>query len=62
MYPVLIMALDKLNAALTSELAALEQEGRSKAPERIIVGYVPPSGGTRAALPAAAAATATTSG
>ena len=44
MYPVLIMALDKLNAALTSELAALAQEGRSKAPERIIVGYVPPSG------------------
>ena len=44
MYPVLIMALDKLNAALTSELAALAQEGRAKAPERIIVGYVPPSG------------------
>jgi glycine C-acetyltransferase len=38
------MSLDKLNATLASELAGLEQEGRSKAPERIIVGYVPPAG------------------
>ena len=38
------MGLDKLNAALVSEIAALEQEGRAKAPERVIVGYVPPSG------------------
>jgi glycine C-acetyltransferase len=38
------MALDKLNASLASELEGLEREGRSKAPERILVGYVPPSG------------------
>ena len=38
------MGLDKLNAALTKELSALESEGRTKAPERVIVGYVPPSG------------------
>ena len=38
------MSLDKLDAALATELLSLEQEGRSKAPERIIVGYVPPSG------------------
>jgi glycine C-acetyltransferase len=38
------MPLDKLNASLSTELAGLEQEGRSKAPERIIVGYMPPSG------------------
>jgi glycine C-acetyltransferase len=38
------MALDKLNASLIHELAALEQEGRAKAPERIITGYVPATG------------------
>jgi glycine C-acetyltransferase len=38
------MSLDRLNASLATELAGLEQEGRSKAPERIIVGYVPASG------------------
>jgi glycine C-acetyltransferase len=38
------MSLDKLDAALATELLSLEQEGRSKAPERIIVRYVPPSG------------------
>src|SRR5262245_32250444 len=38
------MGLDKLNAALTQEVAALESEGRAKAPERVIVGYVPPAG------------------
>jgi glycine C-acetyltransferase len=38
------MSLEKLNAALAADLAALDREGRSKAPERVIVGYVPPSG------------------
>jgi glycine C-acetyltransferase len=38
------MSLDKLNAALVADLAALTAEGRAKAPERVIVGYVPPSG------------------
>ena len=35
------MSLDKLNATLVAEVAALDDEGRAKAPERIIVGYVP---------------------
>src|SRR4051812_19892262 len=39
------MSLTKLNAALVSEVAALEGEGRAKAPERIITGYLPPAGG-----------------
>lgn len=38
------MSLEKLNATLVKEVAALEHEGRAKAPERVIVGYVPPSG------------------
>lgn len=38
------MALDRLNATLAQEVAALEQEGRAKAPERIITGYVPATG------------------
>ncbi len=38
------MTLEKLNAALVDEIKALEQEGRAKAPERVIVGYVPPDG------------------
>jgi glycine C-acetyltransferase len=38
------MSLDKLNVALRDEVAALEKEGRAKAPERVIVDYVPPSG------------------
>jgi glycine C-acetyltransferase len=38
------MSLDKLNAALIADVAALKEEGRAKAPERIIVGYLPPSG------------------
>jgi glycine C-acetyltransferase len=38
------MSLDKLNAALVADVAALTAEGRAKAPERVIVGYVPPSG------------------
>jgi glycine C-acetyltransferase len=39
------MSLDKLNASLAREVADLEREGRAKAPERIITGYVPASGG-----------------
>ena len=39
-----VMSLDKLNAALVADVAALSAEGRAKAPERVIVGYVPPSG------------------
>jgi glycine C-acetyltransferase len=38
------MSFDALDAALASELAALESEGRAKAPERIIDGYVPAAG------------------
>ena len=38
------MPLDKLNPALTRDVQALEQEGRAKAPERVITGYVPPKG------------------
>ena len=39
------MSLDRLNAALVSEVADLEREGRAKAPERISTGYVPARGG-----------------
>ena len=56
------MSLDKLDAALAADLAALEQDGRAKAPERVIVGYRAARGRARPALPAAAAATATTCG
>ncbi|MCG6963233.1 MAG: aminotransferase class I/II-fold pyridoxal phosphate-dependent enzyme [Acidobacteria bacterium] len=38
------MSLEKLNAALVDEIKLLEQEGRAKAPERVIVGYEPPTG------------------
>jgi glycine C-acetyltransferase len=38
------MSLTKLNATLVAEVAKLEQEGRAKSPERIIVGYVPAEG------------------
>jgi glycine C-acetyltransferase len=38
------MSLEKLNAALTNEVADLEEQGRAKAPERVIVDYVPASG------------------
>jgi len=37
------MGLDRLNAALAKEVDALERDGRAKAQERVIVGYVPPS-------------------
>jgi len=39
------MSLEKLGPALKSEVTALEREGRAKAPERVIVGYLPPAGG-----------------
>jgi glycine C-acetyltransferase len=38
------MSLEKLNASLVADVARLTEEGRAKAPERVIVGYVPPSG------------------
>jgi glycine C-acetyltransferase len=38
------MSLEKLNAALAADVAALAKEGRAKAPERVIVGYVPAEG------------------
>ena len=39
------MSQEKLNAALTMDVGRLEQEGRAKAPERVIVGYLPARGG-----------------
>jgi glycine C-acetyltransferase len=38
------MSLDTLNASLARDVADLEREGRAKAAERVINGYVPPSG------------------
>ena len=38
------MALERLDASLTQELAALEEEGRAKIPERIITGVIPKKG------------------
>ncbi|HVG85391.1 MAG TPA: aminotransferase class I/II-fold pyridoxal phosphate-dependent enzyme [Vicinamibacterales bacterium] len=38
------MSLDKLNVSLAHDVAALEREGRAKAPERVLDGYVPTSG------------------
>ena len=35
------MSLDKLDIVLAADLAALDREGRSKSPERVIVGYLP---------------------
>ncbi len=39
------MSLVRLSASLMEEVRALEQEGRAKAPERVVVGYVPPQDG-----------------
>jgi glycine C-acetyltransferase len=39
------MSLAKLNASLAADVDTLRQEGRAKAPERIIAGWVAPSGG-----------------
>jgi glycine C-acetyltransferase len=38
------MPLDKLNPALVNDVQALQEQGRAKAPERIITGYVAPHG------------------
>jgi glycine C-acetyltransferase len=38
------MPLDRLNLALRAEIAALEEEGRAKPPERVIIDYLPPRG------------------
>ncbi|OPX39102.1 MAG: 7-keto-8-aminopelargonate synthetase [Desulfobacteraceae bacterium 4484_190.2] len=38
------MALEKLNHSLIKEIEALQAEGRTKGPERIIVDYIPPKG------------------
>lgn len=38
------MSLDLLDAGLRKDIEALESEGRAKAPERVIVDYVPPAG------------------
>ena len=39
------MSLDKLNASVSAEVAALSGEGRAKAPERVLSGFVPAAGG-----------------
>lgn len=39
------MSLESLNASLIADVAALQKEGRAKAPERILSGYRPSSGG-----------------
>lgn len=39
------MSLEKLNASLVADVAALKQEGRAKIPERIITGYIPARSG-----------------
>jgi glycine C-acetyltransferase len=38
------VSLTKLNGSLAAEVAALESEGRAKAPERVIEAYLPPAG------------------
>lgn len=38
------MSLDQLNRSLVADVARLEQEGRAKAPERVIAGYVAAEG------------------
>ncbi|MDP3478480.1 MAG: hypothetical protein Q8R88_01820, partial [Desulfoprunum sp.] len=38
------MALDRLDESLSRELQRLQEEGRSKKPERIISGYLPANG------------------
>ncbi|HKK71683.1 MAG TPA: aminotransferase class I/II-fold pyridoxal phosphate-dependent enzyme [Candidatus Krumholzibacteria bacterium] len=39
------MSLEKLNAGLARDVEALAAEGRAKAPERVLSGYVPPRDG-----------------
>jgi glycine C-acetyltransferase len=38
------MSLEKLSAALSADVEKLKEEGRAKAPERVITAYVPPAG------------------
>jgi glycine C-acetyltransferase len=38
------MSLEKLNPALVADVRKVEEEGRAKAPERVIVGYIPGTG------------------
>ena len=38
------MSMQRVDAALAQELEGLKEEGRAKAPERVIVGYVPAKG------------------
>ena len=38
------MSTTKLDKSLKKELAALAEDGRSKSEERVIQGYIPPSG------------------
>ncbi len=38
------MSLNQLDHSLKQEIEALKAEGRAKAPERVIVGYIPPTG------------------
>ena len=38
------MPLDKLDAAMRRQVTAMQEEGRAKAPERVIVGHTPASG------------------
>ncbi|MDW7967195.1 MAG: hypothetical protein RMI39_03610, partial [Thermoanaerobaculum sp.] len=39
------MSLERLGASLMEEVKNLQAEGRAKAPERVVVGYVPPTDG-----------------
>lgn len=39
------MSMDRLNAALVADVEGLKAEGRAKAPERVITGYVAAEGG-----------------
>ncbi len=38
------MSLERLSAGLAREVASMQAEGRAKAPERVIVDYLPPQG------------------
>jgi len=38
------VSLDKLNASLNADVKQLQDEGRAKAPERVITAYLPPAG------------------
>ena len=40
------MSMERLNTALTADVESLRAEGRAKAPERVITGYIAPAGGS----------------